>query len=153
MHDHRQINPQEKWDRWFLSKAEFNSQKSKDPSTRVGAVIVGRKNRVISDGYNGFARGVKDSAERLNDRETKLKYVVHAELNAIIFAQQDLKDCTLYTWPFQPCSRCASAIIQSGITRVVYPKPTEEQLSRWGEDFCLSKEIFHEGWVETVEYE
>ena len=56
MHDHKQINPQEKWDRWFLNKAEFNSQKSKDPSTRVGAVIVGWKNRVISDGYNGLPR-------------------------------------------------------------------------------------------------
>src|SRR5947209_6370685 len=85
----------EKWHRRFLGLAEYVSQWSKDVSTKVGAVILDSDKRVVSLGYNGFARGVMDTAERLNCRDLKYKMIVHAERNAIIFARQDLRKCTI----------------------------------------------------------
>jgi dCMP deaminase len=130
-----------KWDRYFLELAEFISRPSKDPSTKVGSVIVDSDRRIVSTGYNGFARGVIDSPERLNNRDIKYKLVIHAERNAIIFARQDLRGCTIYTWPFMPCAVCAGMIIQSGIARVVAPL---NDAPRWQEEFKLSKEQFEE---------
>jgi len=115
------MRDQSYWDNWFLGLAQYIATASKDPSTKVGAVIVDANRRVISVGYNGFARGVDDSPERLNDREVKYDLTVHAEKNAILFAQEDLAGCTVYTWPFPPCAPCAAMIVQSGITRVVAP--------------------------------
>ena len=107
-----------KWDKNFLELAKTVSTFSKDPSTKVGAVIVDDDNRVISIGYNGFPKGLKDD-HRLDNRDLKYDMVVHAEANALLFANAPTKGCTIYTWPFQPCSRCASLIIQAGIRRVV----------------------------------
>jgi dCMP deaminase len=137
---------QEWWDNWFLGLAQYISTASKDPSTKVGAVIVDSDRRVISVGYNGFAKGVKDTDERLNNRELKYKMIVHGEMNAIIFAERSLQGCTLYTYPFMPCSRCASMVIQAGITRVVAPKSDNP---RWIEDFKLSEEMFAEAGTEV----
>jgi dCMP deaminase len=137
------------WDRWFLGLAQYVSTASKDPSTKVGAVIVDQKRRVVSVGYNGFARGVSDSQERYADRQTKYKMVVHAERNAILFAGRSLEYCTLYTWPFCPCSVCAAMVIQAGITRVVAPMASPELLQRWGEDMDLSRVMFHEAVVKV----
>ena len=107
------------WDTRFLDLAEHISKWSKDPSTKVGAVIVDSQRRIVSTGYNGFSVGVMDSYDRLTDRDTKYEMIIHAEANAILFAHQRMNDMTLYTTPFQPCSRCASLIIQSGISRVI----------------------------------
>jgi dCMP deaminase len=134
----------EKWDLRFLELARHISGWSKDPSTQTGAVIVDSDSRVVSTGYNGFARGVVDSSERLNDRETKYKMVVHCERNAVIFARQDLRDCTLYTWPFMSCGPCAAMMIQAGIKTVVAP-PNDNP--RWQADFELAKEMFKEAGV------
>ncbi|NCA14162.1 MAG: hypothetical protein EBS89_08535, partial [Proteobacteria bacterium] len=76
------------WDRWFLGLAHYVSTASKDPSTKVGAVIVDAERRVVSVGYNGLPRGVEDSEERLHNREVKYKMIIHAERNAILFAQR-----------------------------------------------------------------
>ena len=100
-----------KWDIRFLDMAQLVSTWSKDPSTKVGAVIVDPNNRVVSVGYNGFAKGVSDD-NRLDNRETKYKMIVHAECNALIFAQRPLTECAIYTYPFMPCPKCASMIIQ-----------------------------------------
>ncbi len=95
------------------------SLKSKDPSTQVGAVIVDNKNRrVISSGYNGFPRYIDDDLLPMT-RPEKYQYTVHAELNAILHARQDLSGCSLYVSVF-PCSECMKAIIQTGIKLVVY---------------------------------
>lgn len=125
------MNKQEKWDRWFLDIAKVVSTKSKDPSTGIGAVIVDQKNRVVSMGYNGYPRGVTDKG--MENREEKLAKTLHAEQNAIIFAQRDLTGCTIYVYPLLPCSICMGMIIQSGITRVVskYGDSTGDLLSRW----------------------
>jgi len=133
------------WDIRFLELAKHIASWSKDPSTQVGAVIVDKKKRVVSVGYNGFAQGVKDSPERYENRDIKYKIVVHAERNAIIFAKQNLEDCTIYTWPFQPCSVCAGMIIQSGIKRIVAPKI--EKTERWYDDMALACETLEEAEV------
>ena len=72
-----------KWDHRYLSLAERISSWSKDPSTKIGAICVGSQGQVLSQGYNGFPRGIKDRESYYADRETKLKYVVHAEMNVI----------------------------------------------------------------------
>lgn len=135
------------WDIRFLQLAEVVSHWSKDPSTKVGAVISDENNRVISVGYNGFPKNIKDD-ERLHNREIKYQIIVHGEINAILFANKPVKDCTLYTYPFQPCSRCAGLIIQSGIKRIVTRKNT---CSRWEDDFNLSSNLFKEANI-LVEY-
>jgi dCMP deaminase len=135
---------QERWDRRFLELARHISGWSKDPSTKVGAVIVDPDNRVVSVGYNGFPRGVADLEHRLNDRELKYKIVVHAERNAMLFARQTLTGCILYVWPFMSCAACAGMAIQVGLARHVAPLVTNP---RWDADFELSKQMFREAEV------
>ena len=128
----------------FLNLAHCIRNFSKDPSTKVGAIIVDEDNRVVSMGYNGFPKGVSDD-HRLEDRDTKLKIIVHAEANAILFASKSLKNCTIYTMPFMPCSNCASLIIQSGIKRVV---SIENDDKKWADSFLLARNLFEEANVE-----
>ena len=130
-----------KWDKRFLELAKLCGSWSKDPSTQVGAVIVDGNNRIVSIGFNGFPQGVEDSEERLIDRETKYDIIVHAEANALMFANKSVEGCTLYTWPFQPCSRCAGLIIQSGINRVVSVIHSDK---RWKKNFEISSNLFKE---------
>lgn len=111
------------WDEYFMGLAHLSAMRSKDPSTQVGAVIVSNEHRVVSIGYNGFPNGCGDDVFPW-DREgefgnTKYPYVVHAELNAILNSKNDLRGCSLYVSLF-PCNECAKAIIQSGISRIVY---------------------------------
>jgi dCMP deaminase len=139
------------WDNYFLGLAEQISKMSRDPSTQVGAIIIDENRRIISTGYNGFPRGIKDD-DRLNNRELKYKIVIHAEVNAILFANRDLHNCVLYTYPFMPCSsvgnNCASVVIQSGIKRVVTPFSDNP---RWNEGFKMTRELFKEAGVELNE--
>lgn len=137
-----------KWDRRFLQLARHVSAWSKDPSTQVGAVIT-KENVIVSIGYNGLPRNVEDLPERYENRELKYKMIVHGEVNAIISAAQNLKNCTLYTWPFMPCSVCSGLVIQSGITRVVTP---HNDNPRWKESFELTKTMFKEAGVVLDEY-
>jgi dCMP deaminase len=129
-----------KWDRRFMALAEHISSWSRDPSTKVGAVIA-RENKFICSGYNGFAAGIDDDEERYANRDFKLKLVIHAEINAILFADRDLTGYSIYTWPFCPCSRCASHIIQVGIKRCVAPYSDNP---RWLDDFVLTTKLFRE---------
>ena len=138
-----------KWDYRFLDLAKFISGWSKDPSTKVGAVIVDKNNRIVSVGYNGFPKHIEDN-DRLKERDTKYNIIVHGEINAILFANKSVEGCTLYTYPFMPCPRCAGLIIQSGISRVV---SFVNKIDRWEKDFELSRELFHESDVECVEYQ
>lgn len=133
-----------KWDKRFLELAKLVGSWSKDPSTKVGAVITDDYNRIVSVGYNGFPIGVEDSEERLFDRDKKYDIIIHGEINAILSASRSVKGCTLYTWPFQPCSRCASLIIQSGITRVVSVIQEEK---RWKKNFELARQLFQESGI------
>lgn len=113
-----------KWDLRFMQLAQMVASWSKDPSTKVGAVIVDQNNIVQGMGYNGFPRGVDDSDERLNDREWKYPLVVHAEANAILNAGHRAKGSRIYVWPtlMMPaaCPECAKLISQSGLREVIY---------------------------------
>lgn len=110
------------WDEYFMGISLLAAKRSKDPSTQVGACIVDQNNVILTTGYNGFPKGCSDD-EFPWDREgeiTKYPYVVHAELNAILNAQgKDLRGARIYVDLF-PCNECAKAIIQSGISEVVY---------------------------------
>lgn len=135
------------WDKAFMRMAITWSERSKDPSSKVGAVIAKGKD-FISPGFNGFAKGVKDLPERLNNRDVKYALTLHAELNAILFAKRDLSGTTLYcTHP--PCERCAAVICQSGIKRVVYIEPDAQFKSRW--DMTWTKVQFREAGVTLEE--
>ena len=110
------------WDEYFMAVAILASLRSKDPGTQVGACIVSPSNIILSTGYNGFPMGCSDDEfpwEREGE-ETKYPYVVHAELNAILNANgKSLKGARIYVDLF-PCNECAKAIIQSGISEIVY---------------------------------
>lgn len=134
------------WNKWFLGLAEYVSTASKDPSTKVGAVIVDGDRRVVSLGYNGLPRGIEDKPERLENRELKYKIIVHAERNALLFARGSIKGCTIYTYPMMPCAVCASMIIQSGIKKVVAPRSDNP---RWQQDIELSTQLFREANVDV----
>jgi dCMP deaminase len=138
----------EKWDRRFIELAEFIAQWSKDPSTQVGAVIVRPDKTIASVGYNGFPRGTDDSEHLYEDKEMKYARVVHAEINAIISAQNaDFKGCTVYVSPLYPCPQCTAALIQAGITRVVARLSNRPD---WMSRFKTSKQLMKEAGVEFV---
>jgi dCMP deaminase len=139
-----------KWENRFLEIAKLVASWSKDPSTQTGAVITDKDHRIISIGYNGFAKGVKDWSDRYDDRDTKYKMIVHCERNAIIFAQRSLKDCILYTWPFASCAPCAAMVIQTGIKKCVAPKLPDELKERWQEDLDISAIMYKEAEIELV---
>ena len=116
------------WEFYFLGIAELSSQRSKDPHTQVGACIVNPDNKIVGVGYNGMPKGLDDKFTwEKEGSPNKYKFVVHAELNAILNSIniKDLKGCTIYTTLF-PCSECAKAIVQSGITGVVYLSDKKE---------------------------
>jgi dCMP deaminase len=129
------------WDYRFLQLAETVSSWSKDPSRKVGSVVVDNKRRVVSLGYNGFPRGVEDSAERYADRELKLKLVCHAERNALDNSSASVEGATLYTTLF-PCNECVKSIIQRGISKVVtiVPEPGKNQLFYLPISYMMLKE-------------
>lgn len=138
-----------KWNMRFLEMARMVGLWSKDPSTQVGAVIVDDDRRVISLGYNGFPKGVADN-NRLEDRKEKYKMIVHAERNALLFANVSVKDATIFTYPFMPCPVCTGMIIQSGIQRVV---SLQTDNPRWQQDFEISRKMLEEAEIDLVEYE
>ena len=133
-----------KWELRYLEMAKLVSTWSKDPSTKVGAVIVDSDNTVISVGFNGLPRRIQDTDQRLNNRDIKLKMIIHAEINAIITAKRPLNGTTIYTYPFMSCSQCAGMIIQSGICRHISYKTDNE---RWKDSFDLALEMFDEARV------
>ncbi|MFL2859725.1 MAG: deoxycytidylate deaminase [Pontiellaceae bacterium] len=116
-----------KWDYRFLKIAKEISSWSKDPSTQVGAIAVNDR-RIIATGYNGFPVGIEDSIKRLEDRKTKLSYMVHAEKNLIYNATLygvSLKNSTVYIYGLPCCNECFKGLIQIGVIRVVMPNIKE----------------------------
>lgn len=132
-----------------MSLAQFYAQRSRDPSTKCGAVIVRPDRTVAALGYNGFPRKIQDRLFLLENREEKYKRVVHCEMNAILAAREPLDGYTLYVWPFLTCERCAVHVIQSGISRVVAPPATKDQEGRWGSSFELAMSLYNEAGVEV----
>ena len=138
------------WDDFFIGMAKYVSQKSKDPSTQVGAVLVSPDRKLVIPGWNGFPTGIKDTAERLHNRELKYQIVLHAEENALGNCPARPKGFTLYVWPLAPCAKCASHIIQRGIARVVFPyEAIEKAEGRWKDSNKLAVSLLREAGVDV----
>ena len=134
----------------YLDLAKSIASWSKDPSTQVGAVAVGKHGQILAQGYNGFPRGIIDSEERLNARELKYRYTVHGEMNCIYNAALNgtsLDGSDMYVYGLPVCSECAKGIIQIGVKRVFacYPETVSQ---KWAESGALTIEMFNETGVE-----
>lgn len=137
------------WDARFFDLAKSIGEWSKD-STKIGAIVIDSNKRILSQGYNGFPRGIADSVDRLKNREKKLKYVVHAEMNCIYNACHNgvsLNGGTLYVSGLPVCSDCAKGVIQSGISSVIMQFETKLMEGPWGESWKISKDMFNEAGV------
>lgn len=127
-----------KWDIRYLNLARQIAKWSKDPSRQIGAVAVGSKGQVLAQGFNGFPRGIADLPERYDDRATKYKYVVHAEMNCIYNATYNgvsLDGADMYVWGLPMCSDCAKGVIQVGVKRVL-----------WG-----TNEVIPDTWLDSLD--
>lgn len=144
----------DRWHRYFLKLAEEAAAMSKDPSTKVGAVIVGPDREIRATGFNGFPRGIADTEHRLNNREIKYKLIVHAEINAILHAARigvSIKNCAMYLaatngkqiWGGPPCHACMPLVIQAGITEIITYN-WKEVPSRWEESMAESIGLIEE---------
>lgn len=110
---------QREWDEYFMKIAETVALKSKDPSSKMGCVIVDPKKRVVSLGYNGMLQGADESKMTLSERPMKYYFAIHSEMNAVLFAHQDLTGCTIYN-RVATCENCLKYCLQAGIKRFVY---------------------------------
>lgn len=137
------------WPQRFHDLATLIATWSKDPSTKVGAVIIDADRRIVSTGYNGFPRGVYDYVDRYEDKAQKYPMIVHAEANAIVSAPLVLRGrgCALITTKY-PCSSCAKLIIQSGIYQVHTP-PSDATHEPWATDAVFTKTMLEESGVEV----
>jgi len=135
-----------KWDNRFIALADFVSHWSKDPRTRVGAVLVGADKREVALGYNGLPPGVEDDPERLADRATKHQLIMHAERNVLDNAHFETRGGVLYTT--KPiCPQCAGSAISYGIHRVVQPRVEGDE--DWAASAKLAQQILNEAFVEV----
>ena len=139
------------WDEFYIGLAKYMATRSRDPSTQVGAVIVRPDKSVAAVGFNGFPQLMNDSDELYNNRDEKYSRIIHGEINALNFCNESVKNYTLYTVPFMPCDRCFVIMAQAGIRRFVFPKATEEQLTRWGAAFDKVRGYAREMGLELVE--
>lgn len=133
------------WINRYLRLAREVATWSKDPSTKVGAVLVGPFKTIVGVGYNGFPRGFPDRQAWLADRDSRLRYTVHAEINAIMAAMSTgvaLTQCHLYVWPVPPCGECAKAIAQAGISSVCSLQPPADFSRRWEDSLKVAGAIY-----------
>jgi dCMP deaminase len=141
----------EKWDKRFVELAKFVSEWSKDPNTKVGAVIT-NEDGAIALGYNGFPKGIVDNG-RLKRSKQKLQIIIHAEENAILQAGDRARGSTLYVWGKPICDKCARIIIQKRVSRVVSIDPGEEdEASKWYEPGIAAVNLLKEAKVKLKHY-
>lgn len=132
-----------KWHSRFMAMAKLVATWSKDDSTGVGAVIVSPDKRIVSVGFNGYPKGVDDT---ILSREQKLARTIHAEANALHFANRDVSGCSIYiTHP--PCSHCAAHLIQRGIATIYSPAPDKHFMERWEDSLKESQAMFMQAGV------
>ena len=142
------------WRYWrFLDVAKAMANKSKDPSTKVGAIVLDTDLDIRSTGWNGAPRGSRaDMDSRFQDRTEKLHWVAHAEANAITNAARrghGILGCTLVV-THAPCMNCAKLIVQAGLTLVMAPRPDAAFEARWKEDMHRAQVLFNECGVRQV---
>lgn len=139
-------------DRWlnhFMEMCRHVASMSKDPSTKVGAVIIRPDRTIASTGYNGYPRGCND--DDYVNRERKYQRVIHAEMNAILTAREPLNGYTLFVWPLPSCDRCIPHIIQSGITRMVLPSIHAD--NRWAAPCMEAQQMAFEAGITVVNWD
>ena len=148
------------WTDTWMQVCKIISKRSKDPIKKVGALIVDKDNKIISYGYNGMPRvmdGVNNDTiypwtrENEDPNFNKKSYEIHAELNAILNANQSLKDCTLYVTS-ACCNECCKAIVQSGIKEVVYipDDPYNLTFHSIGRDMLRNADIRRNEYTEKI---
>lgn len=149
-------NKKMNWDKYFLNIAEQVKEKSKDRRTKIGSVIVGPDNEIVSTGYNSFPRGIDDDVEERQQRPEKYFWMVHGELNAILNAARigvSTKNCKMYLTCGVPCSNCGRAIINAGITEVYCKiEDTTRNREKWDEESSKTREMFKESGVKITFY-
>lgn len=141
------------WNVYFMKLAELTAERSKDPSTQVGACIVNDQNHIVGLGYNGFPKGCSDDEFpwSKHGEDNKYLYVIHAEINAINNKNMgDITGATMYV-THQPCNECAKSIIQSGIKKVIYLYSMEDN-PRYHVSVRASKRMFRTAGVELAQY-
>jgi dCMP deaminase len=140
MREEREV--ESKWDERCILLAKHISGWSKDPSTKCGAIAINPTHgQIISSGYNGFPRGAEDDDELYLNREFKLENVVHAEMNLIFnssLSGVSLMNSTVYLWGLPPCNKCATALAQCGIGRIVFSSAKEVPES-WAESIKMGE--------------
>lgn len=140
------------WGNRYINLAKEISTWSKDPSRKIGAVAVGEKGQILAQGYNGFPRGILDSADRYNDRPLKYRLVVHAEMNVIYNATYNgvsLDGARLFVYGLPVCSECAKGIIQVGIKSVtIYTDDIVPDM--WTKSYELTNNMFNEAGVSCL---
>lgn len=145
------------WTDYFLSIAETVKTKSKDQRTKIGAVIVGNDNEIVSTGYNSFPRGIDDGQDSRQVRPEKYYWIVHAEMNAILNAARigvSTKNCVMYLTCGVPCSDCCRGIINSGIRKIYCKKQdTTRNRDHWNAHAARSRIMFEESGVEVCFYD
>lgn len=142
----------EKWIKRFILMAGHVAEWSKDPRTKCGAVIVRPDKTIASIGFNGFPRGMPDKDDHYADHATKHSRVIHAEINAILSANEPVRGFSIFTWPIMPCDRCATHIIQAGITHVYTPwiwKGLPNVANKLRPYHHLAKQYFDEACIEV----
>jgi dCMP deaminase len=147
-----------KWEQYFRTIANQVKMKSKDENTKIGAVIVGSDNEIVSTGYNSFPRGIDDNVDSRQERPEKYFWFEHAERNALYNAARigvSTKGCTMYLTCGIPCADCARGIINSGISKIVCENDLTFGASTqmWYEHAKRSLVMFEEAGVEVAYYE
>jgi dCMP deaminase len=141
------------WDTRFIRMAREVSSWSKDPSTQVGSIAV-RNRKIIATGFNGFPKGVVDDDDLLLNRETKLKLMIHAEMNMVYNAVEHgakIEGSTVYIWGLPCCSECWKGLVQTGVSRVVMPN-IEEHGAKWKEGCDFAKKHMKNTGINIKEY-
>lgn len=144
------------WKTYFINIAHQVKLKSKDEKTQIGVVVVGKDNEIVSTGYNSFPRGIDDNVSERQERPEKYYWFEHAERNAIYNAARigvSTLGCTMYMTCDISCADCARAIINSGISKVVFSRSTKPWPEIWKQSAERSMKMFEEAGVEVEYYE
>lgn len=148
------------WKEYFIGIADSVRLKSKDPSTQIGAVIVGEDNEIVSTGYNSFPRGLVDDRPERFERPEKYKWFEHAERNSIFNAARigvSTKNTTIYLTCGLPCTDCSRAIINSGITKIVCKRGKTKSHGlkgkHWEENIMTSEIMLNEAGIDVEYYD
>jgi dCMP deaminase len=143
----------DRWKDFFFTLARANARMSKDPSTQVGCVIVRPDKTVASMGFNGFPMGCSDNSLLYDNREEKYARIIHAEMNALLFAREPVKGCAMFVWPALPCDRCMPMVIQAGISKIYYPTMSDDFMGRWKQQVDRAFSMANEASISVVNYD